>query len=84
MQIQKKCHFWSRITFKSDQKWLISDMTLKSLLDYRNDKNRSNLKTKIKKYTMKLKNQNSKLSDEQLFFLATNHKSIRNFKRFIP
>ena len=30
MQIQKKCHFWSRITSKNDKKWLIGEMTLKS------------------------------------------------------
>ena len=30
MQIQKKGHFWSRITSTSDQKWLYGEMTLKS------------------------------------------------------
>ena len=31
MQIQKKGNFWSRIKSKNDQKWLLGEMTLKTL-----------------------------------------------------
>ena len=64
LESKNAIHPSSEISGKKNKKHLF-----KSLLDYRNDRNRFNLKTKIKKDTMKLKNQNSKLSDDQLFLL---------------